>query len=94
MSAKMYVKSVKDKMNITPMSKEDLDNMILVLNLKIEQYPELKQLLMDTQDKFIYEDVSNRPYGNSIFWGGYWKGNEFIGENHLGKLWMEIRNNL
>jgi len=43
--------------------------------------------------KVIYEDVSNRRGGKrKLFWGGKLEGGQFIGENVLGKIWMELIN--
>jgi len=60
--------------------------------------------LIESGDRFIYEDVGKRKNnGNSMFWGGYFDGGvelingkmcgvgEFKGDNVLGELWMELR---
>ena len=94
MTAKMMAKGSKDKRNITPMGDEDLDNMRMVLRLKFEQIHNtpLERDLLETGDRFIVEDCSNRPNVAGLFWGakrlpdGTWEGT-----NKLGKLWMELR---
>ena len=94
MTAKMMAKGSKDKRNITPMGDEDLDNMRMVLRLKFEQIHNtpLERDLLETGDRFIVEDCSNRPNVAGLFWGakrladGTWKGT-----NMLGQLLMELR---
>lgn len=95
MSAKMIAKSNIDKMCVTPMSEADLNNMRNVIRLKVNQHPELKDELLATGDDVIVEDVKNRQNESGLFWGaalqddGTWKG-----QNWLGKIWMEIRDEL
>ena len=93
MAAKMKSKRYKDKMNITPMGDEDLDNMRMVLRLKIKcNRNPLERDLLETGDRFIVEDCSNRPNVSGLFWGakrlpdGNWEG-----KNMLGQLLMELR---
>ena len=61
----------------------------IVLQLKLQQHPslliELKKI-----DGLIVEDVSKRQRGNNLFWGAALKNGEWIGENTLGKLWMQL----
>jgi hypothetical protein len=54
-----------------------------ILLAKVEQHPYIKEKLLESKDKEIIE---NSP--EDSFWG--WGPNK-DGENHLGKLWMEIR---
>lgn len=68
MGTKMKAKKNKDKMVVVPMSDADLDNMRLVLWLKIEQHPELQQMLLNTGDAFIVEDCTRRQRGSGTFW--------------------------
>jgi len=94
MAAKMKAKGSKVKMNITPMGDEDLKNMRMVLRLKFKwNCNPLEKDLLATGDRFIVEDVSNRPPSDSgRFWGakrlpdGTWEGT-----NMLGQLLMELR---
>jgi predicted NAD-dependent protein-ADP-ribosyltransferase YbiA (DUF1768 family) len=46
------------------------------------------------KEALIIEDVSNRPNTSGKFWGMALVSNEWIGENHLGNLWMQKINNL
>lgn len=94
--AKLIAKSNREHMIIVPLSDIDIDNMRICLELKINQYPELKEILLNSKGLMIYEDVTSRGSGNSnLLWGamklsdGLWKG-----ENILGKLWMELRDKL
>ena len=59
------------------------------LKEKFNQEP-FKQLLIDTQNQNIQEG----NYWNDIFWGVDLKQDPNIGENHLGRLIMKIRENL
>lgn len=92
MSSKMTAKTYLDKAVVVPRSQQDLMNMMGVLRLKIDQYPELRAELLSTGDEEIVEDVTARPNESGLFWGkalngyGYWTG-----QNHLGLLWMLVR---
>lgn len=95
MAAKMKAKKFKSLLpEETFMSEEDLDRMRVCLKLKIEQHPKLKQALLNTGDDNIIEDSSARPNKSGLYWGAANKEGQWIGENHLGKLWMELRNQL
>ena len=94
MAAKFVAKANIDKMIVVPQSEQDLNNMRLVLRLKVEQHSELKTQLLETADAIIIEDCTSRPHGSGTFWGAVWSGSEWSGENVLGKLWMELRTEL
>lgn len=104
MRAKWLAKKHKEKFSITPMSNLDVDNMQFVLELKIEQHPDLKEQLLATGEEQIVEDCSKRKHGSGLFWGAVkvlgmgenglhpiigWEG-----KNVLGNLWMQIREDL
>lgn len=93
---KLIAKANRDKMYIMPCGEEDINNMRLCIRLKIEQHSDLKEILINSGDLPIYEDVTSRGRGNSnLIWGalknedGTWEG-----QNILGNLWMELRNEL
>ncbi len=65
---------------------EQIEIMEKLLRLKIEQNPYVKKKLLQTKDYIIVEDSPK-----DSFWG--W-GENRDGENHLGKLWMKIRDEL
>ena len=98
MAVKMFVKKHKDKMIVQPQSEQDLDNMKMVLNLKISQHDDLRQKLLDTGNETILEDCTNRPRGSGVFWGAALKrvgeSEVWVGDNHLGNIWMKIRQEL
>lgn len=95
MGAKFIAKRSADKMIVVPVSNQDLINMETCLRLKLEQHPQLKKELLSTGDEVIVEDVTARGLrGNNGFWGMAKKGEEWQGENQLGKLWMKIREEL
>ncbi len=94
MAAKMIAKKNRDHMVVKPMSDDDLDNMKMVLRLKIEQHPKLKADLTGTGNEEIVEDCTKRPRGSGLFWGAALKEDKWVGENWLGWLWMELRDSL
>jgi ribA/ribD-fused uncharacterized protein len=91
MGAKMKAKKHKDMMVVEPMSEEDLDNMRVVLNLKLKQHPQLRDKLIQTGDALIVEDCTRRQRGSGLFWGAALGDGKWVGKNWLGKLWMELR---
>ena len=94
MSAKMIAKKHRDRMVVTPLSTADLDNMRLVLRLKLEQHLHLRDALLATGEHEIVEDCTKRPRGSGLFWSAALQDGVWIGENWLGWLWMELRNEL
>ena len=75
---------------------KDLMNMKMCLKLKLHQHPSLVAELIATGDKIIIEDVTKRgDVGGNLFWGAMRVENEngfhWVGNNALGKLWMDIR---
>jgi predicted NAD-dependent protein-ADP-ribosyltransferase YbiA (DUF1768 family) len=95
MGAKIRAKASPDKMIVVPMSESDLNNMRMCIQLKIEQHPSLKEELLATGDARIIEDVTNRgDKGSNCFWGALLKDGEWVGQNKLGELWMELREEL
>lgn len=57
-----------------------------ILREKINQHPYVKKKILDSGDRELVEDS-----WRDDFWG--WGPNK-DGQNHLGKLWMEIRDEL
>ena len=88
MAAKMIAKRHKASMVVVPMGPKDLENMSLVLRLKIEQHPEVKENLIETGSEEILEDCTAESEEHAC---GCLKDGQWHGENWLGKLWMEIR---
>lgn len=93
-AAKMKGKRHRDRMFVVPMSEADLDNMRLVLRLKLLQHPKLRDDLLATGDEEIVEDCTRRPRGSGLFWGVANRDGDWIGENWIGRLWMELRTEL
>ncbi len=72
----------------------DIMHMQICVARKAEQYPDLMQELLTTEDRPIIEDCSARASLSGLFWGmkldesfGIW-----VGENMLGNIWQEQRN--
>lgn len=91
MGAKMKAKKHKAAMVVEPMSDDDLENMISCLRLKIEQHPELREMLIESGDAFIVEDCTRRQNVSGKFWGAAVVDGHWEGQNWLGELWMEVR---
>jgi len=91
---KLSLKKHQHQMVIAPKSLEDIANMQSILRLKFSQHPNLKQQLIDTGDAILIEDVSARKSGNGKFWGAYLENGYWIGDNMLGNLLMELREEL
>lgn len=72
----------------------DLLLMKQCLLLKLEQHPELKQELIKTGRDLILEDCTTHDRESARYWGMVCKKGQWIGENHLGKIWMDIRADL
>lgn len=95
MGAKFKAKGQADKMTIKQLSIEDVANMVTCVVLKLEQHPELQTLLLETGDAEIFEDVTSRgDRGSNKFWGAMLIEGKLDGENILGKIWIEQRENL
>ena len=95
MRVKMLSKKYKNKMVVERCSEKDVENMEVVVRLKVESYSwikdELRRLKNRYDEVFIYEDVSKRKRGNNLFWGGYFdEEGKFVGKNVLGGIWMKI----
>lgn len=90
----MKAKQNKAKMIIEPMTTPDIENMRLVLRLKIEQHPELRKKLIESGETFMVEDCTKRQRGSGLFWGAALIDGAWVGNNWLGKLWMELRTKL
>lgn len=89
MCAKMVAKKYRASRVVEQGSEKDLKNMRLCLRLKVEQHPDLRVALLETGDSTIVEDTTKR---NKVdIWGAKLKDGVWVGENVLGKLWMDLR---
>lgn len=75
-------------------SEDDIPKMKLVLQLKLEQHPELKQKLLDTGNALIAEDCTTHDRESARWWGMVKKDGKWIGENIFGEIWMKIRDEM
>jgi len=96
MAAKLYAKKTErlKEMIIEQRSDLDLRNMILCVQMKVDQNPQLKQLLLETGDRLIVEDTTARKSRPDLFWGAIRKDDFWCGSNYLGNIWMMIRDDL
>ena len=93
-AAKMVAKQNVSRMVVQPMSEQDVENMriALMLKFKCNQIP-LEDNLLRTGTRTIIEDCKGRTRGSGAFWGAYELPNGLLyGQNKLGKLLMELRN--
>ncbi len=88
MAAKFAAKAKQSQTTVVPCSEVDQINMRLVLRLKLQQHPDLQAALVATGEATIIEDCSKRRPSP---WGAQFKNGRWVGENLLGKLWMEAR---
>lgn len=91
MTAKMIAKREWKHMIIAPRSAEDLASMEVVLRAKLRDHPSLRVALNETGEAHIVEDVSARPSPSGLFWGMNCTPRGWVGDNHLGLLWMKLR---
>jgi N-glycosidase YbiA len=94
MGAKMRARKHCGLLNRGPkwdQAPEDIPRMKMVMLLKLEQHPELKDKLISTGTATIIEDCTSHDRESARFWGMVYKDGKWTGENNLGKIWMEIR---
>lgn len=92
MGAKLTAKSRATHMTVEQLSTKDVQNMKMCLRLKLQQHPNLLIELLNTGDELIVEDVTKRgDRGCNLFWGAMLVGDEWVGKNVVGNLWMELR---
>jgi predicted NAD-dependent protein-ADP-ribosyltransferase YbiA (DUF1768 family) len=65
--------------------------MKLCIKLKLIQHPVLKTELLKTADNFIFENIESRKGARHFFWGAKLINGELVGNNMMGKIWMEFR---
>lgn len=105
--AKIFSKKIMaespELVKVKMLSQEDVDNMKILVQMKIEQHPWIKWSLMKTGDQPIIEDVTKRVNINdsSLFWGAAQMccdnqncESHWVGINMLGNIWMEEREKL
>ncbi len=91
MGAKMKAKSFKSEMKVVPMSSEDVENMKKVVRIKFNQHLVLKSKLKITGEHILVENIGKRNGERHLFWGMKKVNGEWIGNNLMGKILMEIR---
>ena len=92
MKAKKFRRELGVKINMG--DEADLERMRICLRLKINQHNNLKEMLLLTGDSIIIEDSSKRPNESGLIWGAALIDGEWVGKNVLGKLWMNLREEL
>ncbi len=61
-----------------------------LMRLKTEQHDEVRKALLDSKDLKIVKHITTYPPGD-----GFWDdGEDGKGENQMGRIWMEIREEL
>lgn len=99
MGAKMRAKALRGFMVVEPRSEQDLNNMRMVLRMKLRQHSSVLIGLLTTGDALIVEDCTRRPSTSGLFWGAACRDMaeqplQWRGENTLGKMWMQLREEL
>lgn len=97
MAAKRAARALIDagRATVEPRSMNDLENMERCSRLKITQHPDLRDALIRTGSARLVADVTLHRGVGSSFWGAA-RGSDgaWYGDNHLGRLWMRIREEL
>jgi len=65
--------------------------MKMVVKLKFDQHKELKSRLLKTGNHIIVENIDKRKGARHLFWGMKKVNGEWMGENMMGKILMELR---
>lgn len=92
MSAKTVARKFASSRVVEPFSERDLENMRLVIACKLDcHWGDLWPLLESTAERTLAEDVSRRRNASGLFWGAYPDGGALIGQNWLGRIWMDLR---
>ena len=91
MGAKMKAKKNKGHMAVIPMSDVDVEMMRNVVKMKFDQNPVLKSRLKGLKGKVIVENIGNRKGERHLFWGAKWVNEEWVGQNTMGRILMELR---
>ena len=97
MGAKMKARKHQEKLGrgkLWDQADDDIDKMRLCLRLKFTQHPELQTQLIGTGDAEIIEDCTTHDRESARFWGAVRVNDEWVGENRLGRLLMEFREEL
>lgn len=94
MAAKMKARLNRNHMKAEAMSAQDLGNMRLCLRLKVLQHDQLKAKLLATGESVIHENIGNRRGERHLFWGARLVEGQWVGQSWLGRLWMELRQEL
>ncbi len=79
-------------LQIPEFKKDDykLEVMKKLMRLKIKQHEEVLNALIDSKDQKIVKHIVTYPPGD-----GFWDdGEDGKGLNHIGVMWMELRNEL
>ena len=97
MGAKMIARRERARLERGAMwdqADEDIDLMRQCLRLKFKQHPELQTQLIETGDAEIIEDCTTHDRESARFWGAVRVNDEWVGENRLGRLLMDFREEL
>jgi predicted NAD-dependent protein-ADP-ribosyltransferase YbiA (DUF1768 family) len=97
MGAKMIARRERALLNRTGIwdyAESDRPLMKECLRLKLEQHPDLQQKLIETADAVIIEDCTTHDREAARIWGAVRVDGNWVGQNILGQLWMELRSEL
>jgi len=93
MGAKMKAKKKEYRKYqiIQPMSEQDLLNMRMVLKLKFDTHLDIRKKLIQSAPHTLVEDIGERNGARHLFWGMRRVGQNWEGNNMMGKLLIELR---
>lgn len=75
-------------------TEKDLMLMRQVVRFKTAQHFDILRKLIGSKGD-IYEDSTARQNGSGLLWGAAKQADgTWVGENHLGRIWMELRDTL
>jgi len=98
MAAKFIAKRHAAEMIVAPRSEADVAAMQRVVRIKVAQHAVTLALelaaLRASGDILIVEDAGRRHGLSADFWGARLVDGVWVGHNKLGKLWMEMRDEM
>ena len=74
-----------------PESPDEVALMRRCLEMKMEEHPYLVKQLLATGNRDIVADFTGSPKDDALLWGKALIDGQWVGQNWLGKIWMELR---
>lgn len=75
---------------VADFAERKLEIMKDLMRIKVAQHADVRQALIDSKDLNIVKHITTAPPGD-----GFWDdGEDGTGLNHMGRMWMEIRDEI